>query len=85
MLGIRNEVPGFLFYGVLLGGILITLARPDTVQSIRFFLLIATGTGFLYSLFLLYLQRFVIRDWCFYCMISAIISFLLFLNSIALS
>ncbi len=44
---------------------------------------ITTG-GFLFTLYLIYLQAFVLNAWCFYCLISAAISTVLFVGSVYL-
>lgn len=82
--GVRNEVLGFLFYCVLLAGIFMSVFMPELIRPMPFFLFLATSAGLLFSLFLIFLQKFVIKDYCFYCLISAIISLFLFLNSLAL-
>ncbi len=84
VLGVRNELLGFLFYASLLIGILTALLFP-VFQSIIFLLFfISISIGVLYSLFLVIIQFVVIKDYCFYCLISASLTFLLFFNSLAL-
>lgn len=53
-------------------------------SKIRYLFVVAHGTaiGFFASLALLYLQIFVIEALCFYCLVSALISTLLFLFGI---
>ena len=51
------------------------------VKKTRLFLLILTGFGFLFSIYLIYLQIIVIKSICLYCMGSALISTLLFVIS----
>ena len=41
-----------------------------------------TGFGFLFSLYLLFIQAFLLNQFCLYCLISAAASILLFLNSL---
>jgi len=41
-----------------------------------------TAFGFIFSLYLLYVQAFLLNQFCLYCLISATISILLFLNSL---
>jgi|SRR3989344_1403062 len=81
---VRNEVLGLLFYAAMLGAGIITFVKQE------FFLLsfplaslikLAAGTGLLFSLFLLWVQKYKIENYCFYCMLSALITLLLFVNS----
>lgn len=74
-LGIRNETLGLIFYISLL-----SLAWRGNYSL----LFLITGIGLLYSLFLVWLQVYVIKNYCFYCLISALISLLLFFNSVYL-
>jgi uncharacterized membrane protein len=41
--------------------------------------LIFSITAFVFSLYLTYIQGFVIRDWCEFCLISAFMSTIIFL------
>ncbi|MEK7516006.1 MAG: vitamin K epoxide reductase family protein [Patescibacteria group bacterium] len=82
--GIRNEVLGFLFYVGTFVGIFLTISVPSVAPLIYKFLFAATGIGLLLSFFLVIIQKYVIRNYCFYCLISAVLTALLFLNSIAL-
>lgn len=81
--GIRNEILGLLYYLSLFAGILLLLFLPG-LQLLPLLLLLATLTGLLFSLFLTLIQIFVIKDYCFYCLISAGLSVLLFLNMLVI-
>jgi uncharacterized membrane protein len=86
MFGVRNETLGVLYYLGLFFGILAIILAPNfTAQwNIALLLQLGTGAGLLFSLFLVYLQKYVLKNYCFYCLISAGITLLLFLNSFAL-
>ena len=79
--GVRNEILGLLFYVGIFGAIVFSLFSPNLISTIHFLLIIGTGTGVLFSIFLTLVQIFAIKDYCFYCIISAILTFLLFINS----
>ncbi len=81
---IRNEILGLLFFITLLAGILITLIVPQILTIIFLTSLVMTTSGLLFSIFLVFIQIYVIKDYCFYCMVSALITLLLFLNSVLL-
>ena len=75
---VRNEVMGLLFYiSMLAAGVAaFFLSHPLLFLAIK----IATGLGLILSLFLLWVQLYKVKDYCFYCIISALINVLLFLN-----
>lgn len=84
ILGVRNELLGFLFYASLFIGVVAAIMLP-TFQPIFFLLFfISISIGVLYSLFLVIIQFVVIKDYCFYCLISASLTFLLFFNILTL-
>ena len=84
MFGIRNEILGVLFYFGMMLGIIVFITSPTLIPNIKLYILIGASAGLAFSIFLTLLQKFVIKDFCFYCLISALISLLLFLNSVAL-
>lgn len=79
---IRNDTLGFFFFLSLLLGSLVTFILPVFGPSLVWFLFLATGVGLLFSVFLIGIQVYALKDYCFYCCISAVITLLLFLNSI---
>ncbi|MBI5397970.1 hypothetical protein HZB03_00770 [Candidatus Woesearchaeota archaeon] len=81
----RNETLGLFYYVSMLVGITGTLFF--SVPGPRFLMLLPyiTGFGVLFSAFLVGVQIFKIKDYCFYCLISALVTILLFLNSLALT
>lgn len=83
--GIRNELLGFIYYvGLLLAHVAIMNKVIMVAPTPFLYLMIATIMGVIFSLYFVYLQLFVIRDYCFYCVISALVNLLLLINAIAL-
>ncbi len=82
LLGIRNEVLGVMYYTFifLLGIINLFLTIPYFQYSLIIFSLVAL----LFSTALIYIQRYIIKIYCFYCLLSALITLLIFFNSLAL-
>ena len=78
---VRNEVLGLLFYVSMFLGSLLLALTPGLIPSLPLLLNITTGGAMLFSFLLIGIQMFKIKDYCFYCVISAIISVLLFVNS----
>lgn len=85
MLGVRNEFWGTLFFvAEFIAALCLVLnPRESTTLGLTHWIFYATVGGFIYSLYLVGLQIFVIKDYCFYCMVSALITTLLFINSLA--
>lgn len=78
---VRNEGLGLLFYlGMLVAGLGVTFLS-DYAGVLRLLIRISTTFGVLFSLFLLFIQFKVIKDYCFYCLISAMMTILLLANS----
>ena len=71
---------GAVFYLTifLLSVYYLDVKRQQALKAI-FFL---TALGFIFSLYLLYVQAFLLNQFCLYCLISAIISMLLFSNTV---
>jgi uncharacterized membrane protein len=82
MLGVRNEILGVIYYGAVLAGGLLLAIAPAAIPNLTLLLLLATGIGLIFSIFLTALQAFVIKDYCFYCLTSALVALLLFANSV---
>ncbi len=81
---VRNEVLGLLFYvAMLVAGLVVFFMPIFSLFSFPLSLLIrlSAGTGLLFSLFLIWVQIYKIKDYCFYCVLSALINVLLFVNS----
>lgn len=81
---VRNEILGLSFYLLLLTFIILSVILPNFSSKIYLFLFIFSIIGVVFSIFLVYLQIYKIRDYCFYCLISAFLTLLIFINSILL-
>jgi len=70
---------GAIFYLTifLLSVYYLDVKRQGALKAI-FFL---TAFGFVFSLYLLYVQAFLLNQFCLYCLVSALISLILFLNT----
>ena len=82
--GIKNEYLGFLFYLSMLLGIIYIVFSPAIKNTIFQLMFYAEIGAVLFSAFLVYLQAKIIKEYCFYCLISALITLLLFLNTVLL-
>lgn len=81
---VRNEVLGLLFYISLVVGMFGFIFLPGLRDLFSLLLLLAVATGGMFSLFLVGIQICVIKDYCFYCLISALLSVLLLANMVGI-
>jgi len=83
LLDVPMPVWGLLFYGGLFGYVLLRRLLPQPVRHFEKELgfppdYLGVIFGFGFSLYLTFLEAFVIHAWCFFCVIQAIVSGLLF-------
>ena len=79
---IRNDVLGLLFYiSVIIGAFLLFFNTNGIVKTLLTF---GSGFGFLFSVFLVFVQTRILKNYCFYCLISAFLNLLIFLNVLLL-
>ena len=79
LLGIPNEFFGVGFYLFALALFVISLLGNTMILGfpLLFLLLFAVIPASLVSLYLLFVQAFILREWCEWCILSAIINFLI--------
>lgn len=82
--GVPVPLIGLLGYAAIMGSALIGL-QPRWFNSKRLanVIFILATAGFVYSLYLSFLEQFVIRAWCRYCIASAVIATLIWIFSLA--
>lgn len=74
VLGVKNEILGFLYYLIVFVFTGLSLSSFGAVLALKALVIIAV----LYSLFLTYIQSRKLGHFCFYCICTAIINLLLF-------
>jgi len=75
---VRNEVLGLAFFGTVVLSLVVAVANPVLYPVILQYLFYACIGAAVFSLFLVYVQVSIIKDYCFYCMLSALITLLMF-------
>ena len=79
--GISNEITGLLYYIAVFISTLILVAIPTLVTIpvlwIQFLVIAAAA---LFSLYLIFLQLFIIKELCEYCLIVNVVNILLFIS-----
>ena len=82
-LGLPVAAWGVLFYlTVLVVAIVGSQERYFDTYGISLFLVVSSGWGTLFSLWLTYLEGFVIRAWCQWCVVSAVLVLFIFILSV---
>ena len=74
---IKNDVLGLFYYILIL---FLALYLFFTSEKLLFLTKLISGASLLFSLFLVFIQVKIIKEYCFYCLISALINLLIFVN-----
>ena len=82
--GVRNEQLGLLFFSATLISAILTLVVTQFTQLLYLLNLVASALSVPAVFFLIYIQFAKIKDYCFYCLTSSLIIFLVFLNNLVL-
>lgn len=69
--GVGLEYFGMLFYGILFIGNILILFGFLAARNVDIFLFIVACGGMLFTLYLTYIQKFVLKSWCTWCLSSA--------------
>ncbi len=68
------EVLGVIYYTIIVAAYILFLAAPALSQSFPSVILFALSLiAFLFSLYLIIVQLFILRQWCTWCIISALL------------
>ena len=78
---IKNDILGLFYYILIL---FLALYLFFVSEKLLFLTKIISGASLLFSLFLVFIQAKIIKEYCFYCLISALINLLIFINEFAL-
>lgn len=82
--GIPVEIFGLLYYGFTAASYGFILAFPGFAPPYFYYgLVLASAAAFLFSLYLTFIQAFTLREWCTWCLTSAMLSTVIFLSSVA--
>lgn len=85
LFGIPNEVMGMLYFGFVAVASFVVVAGVSSLGflSLPLVLTILGGIAAVFSIVLIFIQAKVLRQWCDYCLISAVISIVIFLIELA--
>lgn len=80
IVGIPVALLGVVFYAVVLFLVMFSVSNREPIRRLP--ILAWSTIGFVSSLGLTYLQAFVIKAWCQYCLLSALTSTLIFITAV---
>lgn len=78
--GIENTIPGMGFYLlVFIYAVGLPSNRNLFKENIIYYSLVGiSSASVLFSLYLVYVQKFILKKWCIYCLVSTIVSISIF-------
>jgi uncharacterized membrane protein len=76
-LGASNEIIGILYYAGI--AIAFSLGLSGLVSFSFWWLTPITGVAALFSVYLVSVQLFILKEWCEWCLVSAITSIIIFI------
>ena len=82
--GFRNEQLGLAFFVSIFASAILSLVYAQYAQTLYLLNLLASAGAALSAVFLIYIQKSKIKDYCFYCLTSSLIIFLVLANNILL-
>lgn len=82
-LGAPIEYLGMIYYFVVVGAYITLIFAPHLLTgTLLYGLMTLTASAFLFSLYLLFAQAFLLRQWCIWCLLSAMLSIVIFIVSL---
>jgi len=79
------EILGVIYYTIIVVSYILFLAVPALSQTFPSLILFAlSALAFLFSLYLIVVQLFILRQWCTWCIISALLCAVIFFAAVKL-
>jgi len=75
--GVENTIPGMAYYALIIIYALLSNRNIFKEVPVYYFIVGISFASVLFSLYLAYVQKFILRKWCVYCIISTIASILI--------
>ncbi len=83
-LGVPLEHWGMFYYAAIIAAYAVLILAPHLLSSVFLFgLIMFTAGAFFFALYLLFVQAFLLRQWCIWCILSAAFSILIFVVALA--
>lgn len=82
--GVPLEYWGMLYYAFIASIYTTLVVSPSSIsQSVTFIAFVVTSAAFLFSLYLTAVQGFALKQWCMWCLLSAVFSSVIFIVSLS--
>lgn len=75
--GVENTIPGMLYYGIIFGYGILSNRNVFIALPVYYLIVGISFVSVLFSLYLAYVQKFILKKWCEYCIVSTIASLLI--------
>jgi len=86
LFGVHLEIFGMLYYGAIAVSYFSFLAFPELYsRTVALATLVASAGAFIFSIYLIGIQFFAIKEWCSWCLVSAALCVIIFFSAIALA
>lgn len=83
-LGVSLEYWGMFYYALIFAAYIVLIFAPHLLSEFLLSgLIMLTAAAFFFSLYLLFVQAFLLRQWCIWCLLSAMLSIVIFIISLA--
>lgn len=76
--GVKNEIWGLLYYFSLLGMIAAYLLSAEFATAAKLVIIISSAGAAIFSTYLLFVQLFLLRKRCSWCLLATLINYLIF-------
>ncbi|MBI2655149.1 vitamin K epoxide reductase family protein [Candidatus Woesearchaeota archaeon] len=75
--GIENTIPGMIYYVMVFAYGFLLNRNVFISLPVYYFLVGISIASVLFSLYLAYVQKFILKKWCIYCIVSTVSSILI--------
>lgn len=75
--GVENTIPGMLYYAIIFAYGFFLNRNVFIALPVYYFIVGISVASVLFSLYLAYVQKFILKKWCMYCIISTIASIMI--------
>ena len=75
--GVENTIPGMAYYALVIAYALLSNRNIFKEVPVYYFIVGISFASVLFSLYLAYVQKFILKKWCIYCIVSTISSILI--------
>ena len=75
--GVENTIPGMSYYAMIFAYGILLNRNVFIAKPVYYFIVGISIASVLFSLYLAYVQKFILKKWCMYCLISTAASIII--------